>query len=35
MSRAFVKEDADAPPPPPLERPVSTGHVLDVAPGES
>jgi transcription elongation GreA/GreB family factor len=24
MSRAFVKEDADAPPPPPLERPVSS-----------
>lgn len=24
MSRAFVKEDADRPPPPPLERPVST-----------
>jgi len=23
MSRAFVKEDGDAPPPPPLERPVS------------
>ncbi len=23
MSRAFVKEDSDAPPPPPLERPVS------------
>jgi transcription elongation GreA/GreB family factor len=24
MSRAFVREDADAPPPPPLERPVSS-----------
>ena len=23
MSRAFVKEDSDAPPPPPLERPIS------------
>lgn len=28
MSRAFVKEDADAPPPPPLERPVSSAPNL-------
>jgi transcription elongation GreA/GreB family factor len=28
MSRAFVKEDADAPPPPPLERPVSAAPNL-------
>jgi transcription elongation GreA/GreB family factor len=28
MSRAFVKEDSDAPPPPPLERPVSAAPNL-------
>ena len=28
MSRAFVKEDSDAPPPPPLERPVSSAPNL-------
>ena len=28
MSRAFVKEDSDAPPPPPIERPVSSAPNL-------
>ncbi|HWT13217.1 MAG TPA: GreA/GreB family elongation factor [Allosphingosinicella sp.] len=28
MSRAFVKEESDAPPPPPLERPVSSAPNL-------
>ena len=28
MSRAFVKEDSDAPPPPPMERPVSSAPNL-------